>query len=556
MNNKEIASILNQIAKLLELHGENSFRARAYSQAAYKIEKLPEALDLNKIKNIPGIGNSIQEILEEILKGQKVTLLEELLDKTPKGVIDMMRIKGLGPKKLRTIWKDLKVESIGELYYACEENRLMHLKGFGKKSQDNVMKSIQFLKQQEGLFLFMDAWEIHKRLLEQIPNFSANWFLSGSVAQQENIIEKLEYIGNKDIDELKKELQSCFEQSTNFHVKEKQLLIESENLPPIVFNQVETKELGVSLIKNSSEPQWYENLNKIYSLPEEAEDEQSFWKSINLVAIPAYLRHGNLEDSIESSKNKDQIVCLDSIKGVIHSHSTYSDGLNSIKEMAIHAKSLGYSYLVVSDHSKSAFYANGLEENRILKQHAEIDELNKELAPFKIFKSIESDILMDGNLDYDSEVLSSFDLVIASVHSNLQMDKEKATERILKAIANPYTTILGHPTGRLLLSRPGYELDMEAIIAQCKKYKVAIEINAHPRRLDIDWEWIKTIQNAGVSLSINPDAHSLQGISLLEYGVKAAQRGGLLKKNNLSSFSLEEFEGYLQENKQKISRNQ
>src|SRR5690625_4024881 len=209
MNNKEIASILNQIAKLLELHGKNSFRARAYSQAAYKIEKLPEALDLNKIKNIPGIGNSIQEILEEILKGQKVTLLEELLDKTPKGEIDKMRIKDLGHKQLGTIWKDLKVESIVELYYACEENRLIHLKGFGKKSQDNVMKSIQFLKQQEGLFLFMDAWEIHKRLLEQIPNFYANWFLSGSVSQQENTIEKLEYIVNKDVDDLKKDIQSC-----------------------------------------------------------------------------------------------------------------------------------------------------------------------------------------------------------------------------------------------------------------------------------------------------------------------------------------------------------
>lgn len=553
MNNKEIASVLNQIAKLLELHGENSFRARAYSQAAYKIEKFPEALDLSNIKNIPGIGSSIQVILEEILQGEKSTLLEELLERTPAGVIDMMRIKGLGPKKLRTVWKDLKVESIGELYYACEENRLMRLKGFGKKSQDNIMKNIQFLKQQEGLFLFMDAWEIHKKLSQQISDFTTNWFLSGAVAQQENTIKKLEYIGSKDIEELKKELQLYFEKDANFQLNDKQLIIETENFPPIIFNQVESKELGITLVKNSSKVDWFESLNKAFSLPLEAKDEQSFWEAIDLTEIPAYLRHGDLQESIEKSKDKDQIVSLESIKGVIHSHTTYSDGLNSIKEMAMHAKTLGYSYLVVSDHSKSAYYANGLEEDRIIKQHAEIDKLNKELAPFKIFKSIESDILMDGSLDYSAEVLSSFDLVIASVHSNLQMDKEKATERILKAISNPYTTILGHPTGRLLLSRPGYELDMDAIITQCKKHKVAIEINAHPRRLDVDWKWIDTIQNAGIPLSINPDAHSLQGISLIEYGVKAAQKGNLLKKNNLSSFSLEEFEGYLQENKQKIS---
>jgi DNA polymerase (family 10) len=219
--------------------------------------------------------------------------------------------------------------------------------------------------------------------------------------------------------------------------------------------------------------------------------------------------------------------------------------MNTIADMAKACIDKGYEYLVLSDHSQSAYYANGLTPERIAKQHIEIDELNAKLAPFKIFKSIEADILGDGSLDYNEQVLKTFDLVIASVHSNLKMAQEKAMDRVLTAIRNPYTTILGHPTGRLLLSREGYPLDHKVIIDECIKHNVVIEINAHPRRLDLDWTWVEYATQQGALLSIDPDAHVIGGYDDVYFGVMAAQKGGLTAKQNLSSFGLKEFEEFL-----------
>jgi DNA polymerase (family 10) len=233
------------------------------------------------------------------------------------------------------------------------------------------------------------------------------------------------------------------------------------------------------------------------------------------------------------------------IKGIIHSHSNWSDGGYTIEAMAKEAMSKGLEYLVISDHSRSAFYANGLQPERIREQHRYIDELNNQLAPFRIFKSIESDILNDGSLDYPNEVLSTFDLVIASVHSNLKMNEEKAMARLMRAIENPYTTILGHMTGRLLLSRRGYPVDHKAIIDACAAHQVVIELNAHPRRLDMDWRHIAYALEKGVLISVDPDAHSLEGFDDIRYGVWVAQKAMLPKESNLSSFSLKEMENYL-----------
>jgi DNA polymerase (family 10) len=241
------------------------------------------------------------------------------------------------------------------------------------------------------------------------------------------------------------------------------------------------------------------------------------------------------------------LIKMQDVKGLIHSHSTWSDGGYSLEVMAGELIKLGFEYLVISDHSKAAFYANGLNEQRITEQHKQIDELNKKLAPFKIFKSIECDILNDGSLDFDNETLSKFDLVITSIHSNQTMDQEKAMKRLLGAISNPYATILGHMTGRLLLRRNGYPVDYESIIDACAKNKVVIEINANPNRLDIDWRWVARAREKNVMLSINPDAHTIDEFHNIKYGVLAAQKGGLTAKENLSSFSLKEFESYLKD---------
>jgi DNA polymerase (family X) len=283
---------------------------------------------------------------------------------------------------------------------------------------------------------------------------------------------------------------------------------------------------------------------------ENAVSEQSFFENAGISFIPAYLR----EDPaiIIQAKNGPLPTVLQpaDIKGIIHAHSNWSDGSHTIEEMAIAIRNKGMEYLVISDHSKTAFYANGLSEERIRDQHLYIDELNAKLAPFKIFKSIESDILNDGNLDYSNDVLATFDLVIASVHSNLKMTEEKAMMRLLNAIENPYTTILGHMTGRLLLSRPGYPVDYKKIIDACAANHVTIELNAHPSRLDIDWRQINYAIEKNVLISIDPDAHHIDGIDTT-YGVLVAQKALVTKENNLSSLGLNDFEAFIT-NRKKI----
>jgi DNA polymerase (family 10) len=287
-------------------------------------------------------------------------------------------------------------------------------------------------------------------------------------------------------------------------------------------------------------------LNKFPSLQyDEQEDDEIVFSQANIAYIPPCLR----ETVTIMEKPLPKLVQTSDIKSIIHSHSNWSDGLNTIEEMALALIKKGYEYLVISDHSKSAFYANGLSEERIREQHRYVDELNQKLKPFKIFKSTECDILNDGSLDYSNSVLATFDLIITSIHSNLKMGEEKAMMRLIGAITNPYTTILGHMTGRLLLSRNGYPVDHKKIVDACASHHVAIELNAHPRRLDIDWRFIDYAIQKNVLISIDPDAHSIEGFEDVKYGVLAAQKGGLTKEQNLSSYSLKEFEDYLEKRK-------
>ncbi len=308
--------------------------------------------------------------------------------------------------------------------------------------------------------------------------------------------------------------------------------------------------MAEELFKTTGSPGFLKAFSETYtsfdfSTSAAGEPDSPVFKHLNLPFIPPSLR----EDAaiIEMAKNNQLPVLIQpqDIRSIIHSHSNWSDGVNTIEEMAEECIRRKLEYLVISDHSKTAGYANGLKEDRIAEQHRQIDELNRKLSPFRIFKSIESDILGDGSLDYTNDILQTFDLVIASVHSNLGMTEEKANQRLLKAIENPYTRILGHMTGRLLLSRNGYPVNHKLIIEACAANNVVIEINAHPRRLDMDWRWIDYALSKNVLLSINPDAHALDGFDDVKWGVLAAQKGGLTKENNLSSFSLQQFTGWL-----------
>ena len=540
----------------MDIHGENSFKSKTYSILAFNIERLPgeiSEMDDAELFSIRGIGESTGKKIRELQSTGKLPQLEALLAETPPGILDMLQIKGLGPKKIATVWSELSIESLGELEYACNENRLVALKGFGAKTQETILQNIIYYKQNQGFYLWSEVEVIGKTLAEQLKKVHPNnhFLLTGDIRRQNETVEFIEMVTDLD----KSVLSGMFSANPEVKIEEAPLsggeyinsviTIHVPNYPRYKFYFADKQHVFNSLFTTTGSSGFIESFRESYQLPEQPGSEEEIFTANKLTFIPPMQREtaGVLAKAAKGSLS-DFIKPTD-IKGIIHSHSNWSDGVNTIEQMAKAAKAQGLEYLVLSDHSQSAGYAGGLKPDRISAQHQEIDALNQKLAPFKIFKSIESDILNDGNLDYNEQVLNTFDLVIASVHSNLKMTQEKAMERVLAAIRNPYTSILGHPTGRLLLSRKGYPLDHEAIIDACAACNVVIEINAHPRRLDIDWRWIEYATEKGVLLSVDPDAHSIEGYKDTYYGVMVAQKGGLQANNNLSSFSLARFEEFL-----------
>lgn len=552
MTNQEIADIFDLLSKLMDIHGENSFKSKTYSTAAYRLEKLPEPLsDMppEQINSLPGIGDTVTRKIAEVLSSGKLALLEEYLAKTPPGVVDMLSIKGIGPKKIAILWKELGAESIGELEYACNENRLITLKGFGAKTQESILKSIAFLRDNAGFYLWAEAEAVAlhwKQVLHQARPGCLLEF-TGEFRRQVPTLSVIAFVTDLDAGQLKASFATVpdvvLEPDTHT------LLVKMPNSPALLFHLTTTGNFYTTLFTTTAAAPFAEAFAEVYTLPASAAGEEDIFTQNRLAYIPPALRETAGVLNRAKTAALPALIQPGDIKGIVHSHSTWSDGVNTLEEMAVAARDKGYEYLVISDHSQAAFYANGLEPERILAQHAEIDRLNEQLAPFRIFRSIEADILHDGSLDYGPEILASFDLVIASVHSNLKMTQEKAMQRLLTAVANPFTTILGHPTGRLLLSREGYPVDHRQLIDACVAHNVVIEINAHPRRLDLDWTWISYALDLGAMLSINPDAHSVPGMDLVKYGVYAAQKGGLTKDRNLSSMGLEALQAYLADRK-------
>lgn len=474
--------------------------------------------------------------------------MQEYIANTPAGVLEMMNIKGLGPKKINVLWKDMNMDTIEELQKACKENRLADKKGFGEKTQQNILSSIQFQQQNAGKYLYKKveafAEAFTMKLKEKFPTNKIE--ITGAFKRQLEIIESLEWVTTVSGYELKKYLLN--DQVQLVADRDGMLVVSAEETLLLQFYIVSEKDFYQKFFETSASEEFLNEWNAI-AKPTDSSSEEKIFESAKIHYIPPYLRESKKIISKATKEDFKNIIETSHIKGLIHSHSNWSDGAQTIEEMANELIHLGFEYLVISDHSKAAYYANGLTEKRIREQHHYIDALNKKLAPFKIFKSIECDILNDGSLDYENKILSTFDLVITSVHSNLDMDEEKAMKRLLGAITNPYTTILGHMTGRLLLRRKGYPVDHKTIIDACADNHVVIEINASPSRLDMDWRWIDYAMEKGLTLSINPDAHTTDEFHNIKYGVLVAQKGALPKNRNLSSYSLKEFEDFLQRTK-------
>ena len=555
MNNYEIADHFSMLSKLMDIHGENSFKSKSYSSTAFNIERLPgeiAGMDDAELFGIRGIGEATGKKIRVLLATGKLPQLEDLLAKTPPGILDMLQIKGLGPKKIAVIWKELAIESLGELEYACNENRLVALKGFGAKTQESILQNIAYFQQNLGFHLWADVEVVGNSLLHQFTkNLPKQLFsLTGDIRRQNETVEFIEMV----TDYNKAALIKVFDILPDTVIEEEpndRLLVKMPNQPRVRFHLTDTAHFNHTLFMTTGSSEFREAFLKNYTVPEAPKTEEEIFTTNGLAYIQPMLRE--TADILDKAKNNtlSELIQPADIKGIIHSHSTWSDGVHTIEQMAKVAIAQGLEYLVISDHSQSAFYAGGLKPEQIAAQHQEVDALNAKLAPFKIFKSIESDILSDGSLDYNEQVLNTFDLVIASVHSNLKMSLDKAMERVLTAVRNPYTAILGHPTGRLLLSRKGYPLDHKKVIDTCAEHNVVIEINAHPRRLDIDWRWIEYALEKGVLLSIDPDAHSVDGYKDTYYGVMIAQKGGLTARNNLSSFTRVQFEEFLKKYRQK-----
>jgi DNA polymerase (family 10) len=563
MTNKQIALAFDELANLMELHEEDAFRIRSYANAYLTLRKLDAPLaDLADadIKNIKGVGPAIAAKIRELLDSGQMATLEKYRAQTPIGVREMLEIGGFGPKKVRQVWQEMGIETPGELWYACNENRLIEYKGFGLKTQEDLKNKLDYFFRSRGKLhldtALAEATAVCDFLTAKLPNISIEPV--GDVRRRCPVVESVEVLAAHEGDVL-----PAFE-GADFQVEKradgKTTLRRGEGAA-VVLHQCSPDEFGSKLFKHTGSATFLEDFVKanpnvdFKNLP----TEEAVFEKAKMTYVAPELRdptpspspEGRGGFAAEAAKRSEAaplpsgpgpgLITDTDLQGILHVHTTYSDGLHTLREMCAHVRTLGYAYVGITDHSQSAFYANGLKPDRVLAQMEEIDRLNEEFAPFRILKGIESDILNDGSLDYDDDFLEKFDFVIASVHSNLRMSIEKATERIVRAIEHPCTTILGHPTGRLLLSREGYPLDWDAVCEACARHKVSIELNAHPRRLDIDWTLIPKALAHGIRISINPDAHSKDGVLHTRYGVMVARKGGLTAADCLNAAGVEHW---------------
>lgn len=548
MTNRAIANAFDELANLMELHEEDDFRIRTYRNAYItlrKVERPLAELSDSEIKGIKGVGNAIAAKIKELVQAGRMETLERYRQLTPPGVVEMLEINGFGPKKVRTVWKELEIETPGELWYACNENRLVELKGFGAKTQADLKSKLEFFQKSRNKFHFHAA--------EEDADFASTWIIGklpgavvfpvGDVRRQMPVVERIEllvaYSG---------ELTPIFDGETMTLIEQMGTgyKVRLESNTELDIFQCEPSRLGTELVRLTGNPEYLNALEEkspgILARPFATEAE--VFETAGLPFVVPERR-----ESAAAINDTTELIQLSQIRGALHLHTTWSDGIHSLKEMAEYAASIGFQYLGVTDHSQSAFYANGLKSDRVLQQMEEIDALNAAMAPFRIFKGIESDILYDGNLDYEPAILEKFDFIIASIHSQLNMPRQKATDRLVRAIENPFTTIIGHPTGRLLLSRNGYEVDWDAVFDACARNGVVLELNANPYRLDLDYTLIPEARKRGIQIAINSDAHSKEGLHDVRFGVNTARKGGLTADGCLNSLTLEEFEAFIGKNK-------
>ncbi|MGA2642966.1 MAG: DNA polymerase/3'-5' exonuclease PolX [Spirochaetia bacterium] len=573
MDNRAIADFLNDIAVFSELAGENPFKSRAFQSVARTVEKHPESVAAlsteGRLREIKGIGASIEEIVQEIVKTGDSSLLKELKARFPEGITDLLSLSGVGPKKVKALYEKLGIGSIGELEYACRENRLVGLDGFGEKSQAKILQAIEFKKTTQASRLYSEALEIGEELARKTGDSKlfAHVDLAGSLRRGKTTFKDIDILlvprdGGK-IAEIRDRLIELADTGadgpavigagdTKVSIRRQGLqvdfrIVPEESYPAALQHFTGSKEHNTSLRTRAKTMGMKMSEWGVYGLDGEAvpvKNEEEVYTEVGLQWIPPEIREADGEIEAAERGSLPTLVEEKDFHGMIHVHSSASDGIRTIEEMARECIRRGYSWLCLSDHSRSAAYAGGLSADALIAQVEEIRILNKTLAPFRIFAGVESDILSDGSLDYPDSVLAELDFVIGSIHSRLAMDRDTATARLLAAARNPRLTILGHPSGRLLLSREGYPWDEQVVLAALAERGAALEHNCNPHRLDPDWGVLKRAARLGVPVAVDPDAHDIGGFDDMRFGVIMARKAWLTKADVLNCKDTEEIDAW------------
>ncbi len=536
------ADFVEEYATLLELSGASPFRVRAYANAVRALETLTSPLDellaAGTLTEVKGIGASVAELVAEFADTGTAQAYEKIRAATPEGLLDMLRVPGLGPRKINAIRKALGIETLDALEQASRAGQLAALKGFGPKTQATILKGIEYIRAHEGHCRTDTAHQSAQSLLAALRSHAQRLAVAGQVRRGRETVQQLDLVlstpdaeaaaafaAHPDIAEVLApstgRLSSGLQ--ANLHV------VSDDAFPVALHFYTGSEEHRAALRAKAAERGLVLNERGLWRGDERIEcaDEAALFAALGLAYIPPELRENQGEVEAAAADALPELVTTADIRGMLHVHSTYSDGADSLEAMARAVRERGFEYMGIADHSQTAAYAGGLNVVEVQRQWEEIDRLNEALAPFRIFKGIESDILGDGSLDYDDDLLAQFDFVVVSVHSQFNLSRDAMTARIVRAIEHPAATIVGHPTGRLLLRREGYAVDIEQIIEAAACCGVALEINAHPARLDLDWRHVKKARDHGVQIAVNTDAHSVAGLDHLGYGIGIARKGWL-----------------------------
>ena len=545
MTNKAVARQLALTADLIELTGGNPFRARAYASGARTVERLETPVATlaasGELSGVKGIGKGLVADIEELLASGTLASTDALLQSLPPGLPEVMRVKGLGVKKVRTLWQDAGVTSLDQLEGAAVSGRLAELPGFGAKTVQNLLDAIEHLKAYRGKAHLRDAVGPALAVRERLRAAGLRADLAGAVRRQCNVVDALDLVAVGTPAQIAEALGGGRAEADR---------VEGAiplGLPLTVFAAT-AQTYGRVLWERTGPREHVDAFTDAHGAPTDVAEEQEVYTAAGLHPIPAPLRDDPHWLTV-AREPLPTLVRTGDLRGTIHNHTTASDGAHTLREMCDAARERGLTYFGVCDHSRSLQIAHGLSLDEMEEQIARVDALNAAYADegvdFRVFAGSEVDILSDGAMDYPDDLLARLDLVVASVHTGFNMTEDEATARVVAAVSNPYVDVLGHPTGRLLLRREGYPLDHEAVLDACAEHGVAVELNAHPFRLDLDWRFVRAATERGVPVSINPDAHATDGLDDTRWGVASAQKGGLTAADSLTSRSADDLGAWL-----------